>query len=275
MPFTPRTVSAVLGSGLAALGLLVVGIPAAVSALDATSAATPTAVACEVERRDIDELIDLLRSAPPAAQPSEIERLPARQPADAATVAEIERTVRLFEACMNTGDQLLFSSFFSDRMLSLPLGDELAASIETELRAMAAATPTPLPADGRASIIGPWNVQELADGRVLAGVNILGNDEDALDPFIVTALVFVREDGRWLLDEPLEEFIHVEECDLNVPAGYVLGLPPGYEAAAYYGEADGPPCLPLDPDRDRDREDRPERRGERAARAGGTPTAAP
>ena len=255
------------------LGLLLwVGQTADAVAEAATPVATPMAAVCDVERRDVDELIALIRSAPPPAQPAGSERLPARQPADAETVAEIERTVRSLEACMNAGDELLFSSFLSDRMLNRPVSDELAAVFETELRALAAATPIPLPTDARASILGPWNVQRLADGRVLAGANLLPED-DRGGPFVVTALVFVKQDGRWLLDEPLEEFIWVEECDGSVPAGLVLGLPPGYEERDYYGEADGGYCHPPDPDGAR--EDRLERRVERAARAGGTPRPAP
>jgi len=255
------------------LGLLLpAGQTAGAAGQLATPVTTPVEAVCDVERRDVDEVIDLRRSAPLPTQPSGIERLPARQPADAETVAEIERTVRTMEACTNTGDQLLFFSFVSDRMLSRPVSDELAAVFEAELRAMAAATPTPLPPDARASILGPWNVQQLADGRVLAGANVLP-EEERRGPFVVTALVFVKQDGRWLLDEPLEEFIWVEECDSSVPAGLVLGLPPGYEEREYYGEAEGGYCHP--PDRDRDREDRLERRAEREARASGTPTSAP
>lgn len=58
---------------------------------------------------------------------------------------------------------------------------------------------------------------------------VLTSEGDPIpDPISVTALVFVREDGRWLLDESLDEYIWVEECNLSVSAGEVLGPPPGF-----------------------------------------------
>lgn len=230
-------------AGLVALfaPLLVVGLRGVPTA---AQPATPTAVACDVPRRNVDDLIALLRSATPIGGPQEIERLPARQPADAATVAEIERAVRTLEACLNTGDQLIFFSFFSDRLVQDSFGADPASAmdLEQEFRAMAAATPAPRFADDSVSILGPWNVQLLADGRVIAGANLLPVEDRERGPFVVTALVFVRDGDRWLIDEPLAEFLWVEECENDVPAGYLLGLPPGYEGIDYYGEADRATC---------------------------------
>jgi hypothetical protein len=63
---------------------------------------------------------------------------------------------------------------------SAPLDDEVIAEITSDLRALKNVTPAPLPADAKLSLIGPWNVDHLADGRVMAAVEFTYSASDTM-----------------------------------------------------------------------------------------------
>ena len=79
---------------------------------------------------------------------------------------------------------------------------------------------------GIARYLGPWHVQILADGRVLAAVLLVVGDDIRPDPDRATVLLFVRRDGRWLVDETIAS-VRVADCPLPVEVAAVVGPPPG------------------------------------------------
>jgi hypothetical protein len=69
-------------------------------------------------------------------------------------------------------------------------------------------------------------VQILADGRVLAAVLLVVNDDLRPDPDRTRVLLFVDRDGRWLVDETIAS-VRVPDCALPVAVAAVVGPPPG------------------------------------------------
>ncbi len=205
---------------LAVLACAVAG-PGAAAAKTATGA-TPVAaaVACDIVPRTVDEVLAhaVPEGTPRLAPPP----LPAGTPADAATVAEITTATRLLEACLNAGDELRFLALANLDAMAIPLNDATRA----ELEAARLRTPTPAPPDARQQVVGPWQVQTLPDGRVLAAAAIWLPGDGFCDAIAHTkAIVWSRHDGRWLLDG-MEE--NVETAD---PPGFaraidLLGPPP-------------------------------------------------
>ena len=66
----------------------------------------------------------------------------------------------------------------------------------------------------------------LADGRVMAATLLRVGDELRPDPSRVRVLVFVEQDGRWLVDETIR-VVRVPECEGLVEVAAVVGPPPG------------------------------------------------
>lgn len=188
--------------------------------------ATPERTACDVAPRSLPDLLALLGTdAPDDDQVQEIEPLPSGVPADAATIAAITVVVRAFEACMNAGDQLrLYALFSDDQFRGIPPSMELME----EFRALADATPVAAPVGQRQVLIGPWHVELLADGRVLAAVQFR-SEADLNRPDTTKAVLFVQQDGQWLLQE-LRDFLWVgdgADGAIMVPVADVVGPPPG------------------------------------------------
>lgn len=195
-------------------------LPPHAGARPAEQAATPQPVACDVAPRSLEETLALVSPESGAGTPSNgrpIEPLPAGIPADAETFAGVSATVRQLEACINDGQLFRFMALFSDESLRRMPGGENAGA---ELSMIAASTPAPIPPGRRSVVIGPWHVEMLPDGRVLAAVVWFGTETDTcVDPNRVTALIFVERDGRWLVDELIEDVADGELID-------VVGLPP-------------------------------------------------
>lgn len=162
-----------------------------------------------------------------------VEPLPRGTPADAATTAAITAVIRELEACVNAGEYMRFSALFSAAWYrQIPLSDEIVA----ESTALAAATPMPVPEGQRGIFSDPWHVEKLADGRVLAAVIWVGREGDPNpDPTRAKVVVFVKDDGRWLIDELIER---VADCE---DLAAVVGPPPGTPPDAWPKRCRNPP----------------------------------
>lgn len=183
------------------LGLTLVGsgvVGAAGPAKDGqVPAGTPVAASlqpdpaeCVVPARTADELHGLAPGG---------RRRPYRafQPAvvDPALVAEVTAAIRLYVACMNTGDDLRrYGVATDDFVRTVPSGDGFLVDDAVELARLA--TPTPI----RWGYLYPMPtvlaVTALDDGRVAADV-VFSRPEGQRR----TTLVWVNLDGRWLVDE--------------------------------------------------------------------------
>ena len=114
-------------------------------------------------------------------------------------------------------------ALFSDEALRRIASDENA---KEELARLAVSTPTPIPPGGQTVFTGPWHVERLPDGRVLAAVVWFGMETDTcIDPKRITALIFIEQDGRWLIDEQIEDVADGDLIDL-------VGLPTAPTEAA-------------------------------------------
>jgi hypothetical protein len=84
----------------------------------------------------------------------------------------------------------------------------------------------PLDDGQRARYLGPWHVEILADGRVLAAVLLAVGDELRPDPNRARVLLFIHRDGRWLVDVTIAS-VHVAGCAHPVEVAAAVGPPPG------------------------------------------------
>ena len=113
-------------------------------------------------------------------------------------VATVTATVRESFACLNGGDYLRALSFVSEDRLRAAMREN-PVPVEA-LRALLEAPPEPLPPAERGTVLAVTDVSVLADGRVGAFVASArpGRGPDT------AYTVFVREGGRWLVDESIE-----------------------------------------------------------------------
>jgi hypothetical protein len=211
------------------------GLTKSASAHLSTPAAIPDAVGCTIAPRTVEDLL-----ATPATEVGLMgmrQSLPEGRPANTATVEAITQAVRELEACANAGDFLRFLALFTDAALrQRPINASQEAS--AELTALAAATPTPVPPPHRAVFAGPWHLEILPDGRVVAAVVWFGSESDpCVDPNRITVLLFAQQDGRWLIDERIERVAEGELIDL-------VGSPPAPTA-----ETVGEVCADAEPAR--------------------------
>ena len=218
-----------MGFALAGAG----GMSQDAGARQVTPFATPSAATCDIAPRPAAEIIPLLQPPPGEGTPwpgRMVLPLPVGQPADAATTAEVAAVLRELEACVNAGDVRRRNAFFSDTWFRQVLKRE---ELVTELTALEHSSPTPIPAGSHARFFGPWHVQILPDGRVLAAVVWFGNDAELeLDPSRVKALLFVQHEGQWLIEEIIDR-VEVPDCQVSVPVAAVVGPPPGASLSAW------------------------------------------
>jgi len=212
-PASGVTLLILLGFMLLAQG----AIPQISRARQATPAATPVAESCDAAPRAIGEILRLTEPTPGEGLP--VLPLPAGEPADPDTTAAIAAVLEEMGACLTAGEMLRFYALHSDDWLRRFAGD--IAGLAT----LTASTP-PLADGDRAVYLGPWNVQILPDDRVLAAVLLRVGNELRPDPSRTRVLLFVRHDGRWLVDETIEE-VSLAECEDPVEVGAVVGPPPG------------------------------------------------
>src|SRR5688500_15727066 len=121
--------------------------------------------------------------------------------------------------CLTSGDMLRFYALHSDDWLRRSLGI-------VEGMALLTTSIPPLDDGQRARYLGPWQVQILADGRVVAAVLLVVGDELRPDPNRARVLLFVHRDGRWLVDETIAS-VRINGCALPVEVAAVVGPPPG------------------------------------------------
>ena len=163
---------------------------------------TPDPADCAVAPRDPDDLLALWYDdgtliASPAAEDAPAEAtIPLGEPADADTVAAIEETVLAVFGCFAAGDFLRATAYFTDD-LAANYGPE-PGTPEDDARAFLEADPEPEGNEGR--ILAITDVMALGDGRVGAFVV----EETGGDPPFSSYVLFVEEDGAWLVDELIE-----------------------------------------------------------------------
>jgi hypothetical protein len=212
--------SASYGFYVRLIGLLLLacgGMPRAAAALQATPTAFPTAVTCHVDPRSTAEILTLAGTDASGTEP--ILELPAGDDADVATTAAITAALHEMAACLPAGDMLRFYALHSDDWLRRSLGVVDGMAILTT-------SIPPLDDGDRARYVGPWHVQILPDGRVLAAVLLVVGDDPRPDPDRTRVLLFVHRDGRWLVDETIAS-VRIADCALPVDVAAVVGPPPG------------------------------------------------
>ncbi len=208
---------------MAALGLMCgvfltsVGPLQPIGARQATPATRSESATCEVSPRAIGEILNLTEVTP--TERLAIGPLPEGEPADSATTTAIAATLEEMAACLTAGQMLRFYALHSDDWLRY-----FAARVEG-LLTLTTSTP-PLDDGDRAVYLGPWRVQRLSDGRVMAATLLRVGDGLRPDPNRVRVLVFVERDGRWLVDETIE-VVRVNGCEAPVEVAAVVGPPPG------------------------------------------------
>ena len=180
--------------------------------------ATPEApVACAVAPRSFEEVAELAEQAPEEAPA--IGPLPEGEPVDAETAEAIAATLEEMAACLTAGQMLRFYALHSDDWLR-----RFASQVEG-ITTLTTST-VPLDDGDRAVYLGPWRVQRLPDGRVMAATLLRVGNDLRPDPSRVRVLVFVERDGRWLVDETIR-VLRIPECAGPVEIAAVVGPPPG------------------------------------------------
>ena len=199
----------------ACLILTALALPGQAIAQDASppaGAAQSAGVQCATEPRDVDELVALWfdEAGNPAATPTmnvqavDVSSLPQGEPADEATLTEIDQTTREWIACFVLGAQYARGFNLMTTELAAMFGPDIASPNEDtpdEVRALLEAqlAGTPIPGDEMTGVTpeieGPTDARMLPDGRVGA---IWSLDGDRLFIF------YEQQDGRWLLDDFLD-----------------------------------------------------------------------
>jgi hypothetical protein len=189
----------------------------ATMALQATPAAAPPAGTCAVAPRPTAEILTLAGTGSGGTDP--LLTLPTGDPVDPAMTAAITAVLREMAACLTAGDMLRFYALHSDAWLRRSLGVvEGMATLTTSI--------PPLDDGHTARYLGPWHVQILSDGRVLAAALLVVGDDLRPDPNRTRVLLFTHRDGRWLVDETIAS-VRVADCPLPVDIAAVVGPPPG------------------------------------------------
>jgi hypothetical protein len=201
-------------SGL--LLLACIGVPRA-AALQSTPVASPTTATCNVAPRSTAEILTLAGADPSETVP--IPALPSGDPADPGTTVAITAALGEMAACLTAGDMLRFYALHSDDWLRRSLA-------VVEGMALLTTSIPPLDDGHQARYLGPWHVQILVDGRVLAAVLLVVGDELRPDPNRTRVLLFVHRNGRWLVDETIAS-VRIAGCGHPVEVAAVVGPPPG------------------------------------------------
>jgi hypothetical protein len=174
----------------------------ALAAEPATPVASPTARECTVSPRTLDELLALKanRATPEAiviepATPTAF-AMPEGKPADAATVAGFQETIRLLVACLNEGEYWRMFALYSDRYVESVL-NQLGVLDQAAYDALA--VPRPVPTERMMSIVEFGAVVVLPDGRI-AGVVTTETPGNNV-PTTPTLFTLVYNGERWQVDE--------------------------------------------------------------------------
>ncbi len=168
---------------------------------------------CTVEPVTIEELQALAdpNSPEPGSAANRVPAtpvaLPEGTPADAETVAQITTVTRELIACSNARDPLRRLALFSDESLK---PNFTQGPTDAFIR-LTGTPPVALPPEIRVSIVAISDVQVMTDGRVRATVAADNPTTHAHGPngeelagqqtIEVVTLIFVQQDGRWLIDD--------------------------------------------------------------------------
>ena len=197
---------------LATLFLLAGAGMVRVSAQEATPApglVVPDPAECTVAPRSVDDLAALLATpaaGPDAAAAATQIAIPLGQPADAATVEGVTRTVRETFACFNAGDFLRVLALTTDDFVRW---EQAQGFLTAETLPFLEAPPVVVPPEQRAGYLAITDVAVLPDGRVGAFVV-------EVDPVLPSEgaetdyLIFEQAGDRWLLDEVVESWTLAE-----------------------------------------------------------------
>jgi hypothetical protein len=168
---------------------------------------TPDPAMCQVQPLTVDELLERMGAAPLPATPGSMGAggtpppappftLPAGEPADAETVADLTATMVGTLACQSTGNWLAVFTFYTDDFLRR-LRDDVIIT-EQDIAGWREATPEPMAPEEYTMFLGVREARVLPDGRVGALVDADFKAEEGLETDFV---YFARHDGRWLIDE--------------------------------------------------------------------------
>jgi hypothetical protein len=191
-------------------------MPQAAVALQATPTASMTSTTCAVAPRSTAEILALAETT--SAERASVSTLPTGDPADPATTMAITAVLQEMAACLSAGDMLRFYALHSDDWLRRALG-------VVQGMAMLTTSIPPLDDGHEARYLGPWHVEILADGRVMAAVLLVVGDDLRPDPDRTRVLLFIHRDGRWLVDETIAA-VRIAECALPVAVAASVGPPP-------------------------------------------------
>lgn len=164
----------------------------------------PGAEDCLIEPRTL-EAIAAMAGTPASAPPTP--ELAGSEPADAATIAGITQTARELVACSNAGDTMRRLALYSDRRIRMSYPEGPTPALERMSREA-----MPVPEFEKVALLKLDEVMRMPDGRVSALVaidNPLLHTHELATPGVnpqedVARLVFVEQNGRWLIDGFLE-----------------------------------------------------------------------
>ena len=129
--------------------------------------------------------------------------MPAGEPADEATTAEIVTAIRVLTACHNAGDYLAGFSGLTDEFIVVQVGNAL---FDEDFVAAMEASPVALAEEQQTVILDIEEVIVLEDGRVAALFHYHSPTPQAegIDGVETDLFIFENVDGAWLLDEVVE-----------------------------------------------------------------------
>lgn len=216
-----RRLTTLVGSMILGLSLLFT-LSAVSVAQEATPAGdSPDADECTFEARSIEDMRMLHGTPAPEgageatsaveATPADF-TLPAGEPADEQTVAEVTAAVRGLAACYNAGDYLAGFGGVTEEFIISQIGLSL---FDEDFVAAMEAEPVPLDEEQQTVVLGIREVTVLEDGRVALLFDYSGPSPqlEGINGVETDLFIFENVDGQWLLDASVEnlEGIHGPE----------------------------------------------------------------
>ncbi len=175
---------------------------------------------CTVAPRTLEEFESLAQGLAPEEPPDASET--GGESVDEATHAAIAATARELVACSNAGDILRRLALYSDDRLRFAYPDGPTRALE-----MIAESPLPLAEAERVALVSVEDVRQLADGRVSARVTVDNPASHSHDPQTAATasqqeaarLIFIKEAGRWRVDETRREDATTNATPIAGPNG--------------------------------------------------------
>jgi copper transport protein len=175
---------------------------------------------CTVEPRTMEEIAALADVPAPREPPNATEQ--GGESVDDATRSEVTAAARELVACANAGDIMRRLALYSDDRLRFAYPDGPTRVLET-----IAANPLPVSLAERVALTAVDDVRALDDGRVSARMLVDNPATHTHDPNAAAAasqqeaarLIFVREDGRWRVDETRREDVQIDATPIPGTTG--------------------------------------------------------